>query len=133
MKLVVGKDVEGKWEIERSPFFVYCYFASMGLKEEQSELIGRVENDPILQPGFRGKKLRILIIRTCIGVLLLYLLRNHQWFDWFLWALIVLTAFSLLQIVLWPYILRRKVHLLHQELEKTEKVIEKYDSENPDD
>ena len=95
------------------------------LKNQFEEELAKAQQDSVLSPEYRRKKLIMYVIRTAIAIALFYWLWEHQWVKWLLWVYIPLNLIFLVAIFVMPYALKKKI-------QKTQQKIEELDVEEDD-
>ncbi|MFK7783346.1 hypothetical protein [Psychroserpens sp.] len=84
------------------------------LKEQFENEMEKVQQDNVLSPEYRRKKLIMYVIRTVIAIVLFYVFWEHQWAKWMLYVYIPLNLIFLVSIFVMPYFLKRKIKSTQQ-------------------
>lgn len=91
-------------------------------KKQFDDELEKAQQNAVLSPEYRRKKLIMYVIRTVIAVILFYLFWEQQWVKWLLWIYIPLNLFFLMSIFIMPYFLKKKIN-------KTRQIVEDLDSD----
>ena len=89
-------------------------------KERFEDEMLQAQQETFMSPEYRRKKLMMYLIRTLIAVAIFYFLWDQSWIKWALYVYIPLNLLSLLSILLWPYIIKRKMQRTRQRIEELE-------------
>ena len=86
-------------------------------KQQFEEELRKAQENPVLSPEFRRKKLLMYLIRTVIAVILFYVFWEYEWVKWLLYAYIPLNLISLFSIFGVPYFLKRKIRNTQEKID----------------
>lgn len=90
------------------------------LREEFEKEVEQLQNEGVLSPEYRRRKLIMYAVRTTIAIILYVVFWKHQWVRWSLWAYVPLNLLGLFAIVGSAYFLNKKIERTREKIEDTE-------------
>jgi len=90
------------------------------LREEFEKEVSQLQNEGVLSPEYRRRKLIMYAIRTTIAIILYIVLWKYQWVRWSLWAYVPLNLLGLFMIVGSGHFLNKKIEKTRQKIEDAE-------------
>ncbi len=88
------------------------------LKQQLRDELEKAQQDAVLSPEYKRKKLIMYAIRTTIAIVLFYMLWEHQWVKWLVWIYIPLNLLFLFAIFVTPKVLKKKIENTQQKIDE---------------
>lgn len=98
-------------------------------KQQFEEELNKAQENTVLSPKYKRKKLMIYVIRTTISIVLFYMFWEYNWVRWFLVLYIPLNLFSLVSIFGWTYFLNKKINQTREKIEELDELTEDFEEE----
>lgn len=87
------------------------------LKADFKKEMEKLQQDQIMDPKFRRKKLILWFIRTVLAVILFVWFWETSWVRWILWIYVPLNLLGLFAILGGGYFLKKKVEKVNQKID----------------
>lgn len=83
-----------------------------------------VSTDKVLDPAYRKRKLGLWIVRATIAIVLYIIFWKYDWVKWTLLLTIPASLFSLFTIVVYPYLIEKKIEKVRRKIEEAERIVQ---------
>jgi len=98
-------------------------------KQQFEDELKKAQENTVLSPEYRRKKLIMYAIRTLIAIILFYVFWEYKWVKWLLYIYVPLNLIFLFSIFGMPYFLNKKMEKTRKQIDELDELLDQSEKE----